>query len=396
MRLNLTDEQTLIESSVEEFLIREYDFIRRQGSLQALHGCNPHIWRQFAEMGWLALTLPEDVGGLEGGCLESGLVMRAFGRHLVLDPFAASALRASPLLASHGRPDQRAEWLTSLADGSKRAVLAHEGSAKPLPTDLRSTTARRHGTSWQLQGSKQLVHGAAGADLLLVSASLLDGNGQRIFMLRPDAPGLTIRAARTSDGSQAADLLLDGVQLGDADVLGEDVDTTDVIENACARHLVALAWEAVGAMQVLQEQTAAHVRQRNQFGQPLAKFQVVAHRLAEMAVCCEEALAACQLAALSIDAGLMDPMTCASMVKSKVGRECRYVSQQSVQLHGAMGITEELPVASYFRKLTAFAQQGGSTTAHSRQFGKVMLRTQGWAFSRTLGDAAAFKLQVLA
>lgn len=396
MRLNLTDEQTLIESSVEEFLIREYDFIRRQGSLQALHGCNPHIWRQFAEMGWLALTLPEDVGGLEGGCLESGLVMRAFGRHLVLEPFAASALRASPLLASHGRPDQRAEWLTSLADGSKRAVLAHEESAKPLPTDLRSTTARRNGTSWQLQGSKQLVHGAAGADLLLVSASLLDGNGQRIFMLRPDAPGLTIRAARTSDGSQAADLLLDGVQLGDADVLGEDVDTTDVIENACARHLVALAWEAVGAMQVLQEQTAAHVRQRNQFGQPLAKFQVVAHRLAEMAVCCEEALAACQLAALSIDAGLMDPMTCASMVKSKVGRECRYVSQQSVQLHGAMGITEELPVASYFRKLTAFAQQGGSTTAHSRQFGNVMLRTQGWAFSRTLGDAAAFKLQVSA
>ena len=396
MRLTLTDEQALIESSVGAFLIREYDFIRRQASLQAPHSCNPHIWRQFAEMGWLALTLPEDIGGLEGGCFESGLLMRAFGRHLVLEPFAASALRASPILASHGRPDQRAEWLPSLADGSKRAVLAHEESAKPLPTDLRSTTARRNGTSWQLHGSKQLVHGAAGANLLLVSASLPAGAGHRVFMLRPDTPGLTLRPVRTSDGSQAADLLVDDVQLADVDILGEDVDATHAIENACAQHLVALAWEASGAMQALQELTATYVQQRNQFGQPLAKFQVVAHRLAEMAVCCEEALAACQLAALSIDAGVTDQLALAAMVKSKVGRESRYVAQQAVQLHGAMGITEEFPVASYFRKLTAFAQQGGSTTAHSRQFGNAMLRTTGWAFSRTLVPSPAFGQRVSA
>ena len=389
MRLTLTNEQALIESSVLAFLAREYDFGLRQTSLQAIHGCNPHIWRQFAEMGWLALTLPEDAGGLGAGVFESGLLMRAFGRHLVLEPFAAGALLASPLLASRGRPDQRAVWLALLANGSKRAAFAHQETARPLDIEPRSTTARRSGNAWHLHGSKQLVQGAAGADLLLVSASVPEGMGQRIFMMAPDAPGLTIRAARSSDGSHAADLVMDGVQLGDADILGEDVDATDAIENACARYLVALAWEASGAMQALQEQTATYVRQRNQFGQPLAKFQVVAHRLAEMAVCCEEAVAACQLAALRIDAGAPDPMNLAAMVKSKVGRESRYVAQQAVQLHGAMGITEELPVASYFRKLTAFAQQGGSTTAHSRQFGNAMLQTEGWTQSGTLVTSPA-------
>lgn len=384
MRLTLTEEQTLIESSVLSFLAREYDFTLRHASLQAPHGCNPETWRQFAEMGWLALTLPEDAGGMGAGVLESGLLMRAFGRHLVLEPFAASALRASPLLASHGRPDQRTEWLASLADGSRRAVLAHEESARPLATDLRGTTARRDGSFWQLNGRKQLVQGGAGADLLLVTCSLPAGAGHRVFMLPPDAPGLTLRPTRTADGSHAIDLVLDDVRLAEADMLGEDVDATAAIGRACAQHLVALAWEASGAMQALQEQTAAYVLQRNQFGQPLAKFQVVAHRLAEMAVCCEEAVAACQLAALRIDAGVSDPMELAGMVKSKVGRESRYVAQQAVQLHGAMGITEELPVASYFRKLTAFAQQGGSTTANSRQFGNAMLQTAGWASSRTL------------
>ena len=385
MRLTLTDEQVLIESSVLALLGREYDFARRQRSLQAPHGCEPGIWRQFADMGWLALALPEDAGGLGAGIFECGLLMRAFGRHLVLEPFAASALRATPLLAAHGRAEQRDAWLPALTDGSKRSVLAHEEAARPLAAIPRGTLAQRSGSTWQLRGSKQLVPGAAGADLLLVSASVsASDGGQRIFLLAPDTPGLRLLPAVMADGSHAADLVLDSVQLTDADLLGRDVDATPALDDACARHLVALSWEASGAMQALQEQTAEYVRQRVQFGHPLAQFQVVAHRLAEMAVCCEESLAACQLAALRIDAGAVNPMTLASLAKSKVGRESRFVAQQAVQLHGAMGITEELPVASYFRKLTAFGQQGGSTAVHSRQFGNATLQSEGWSRSRTL------------
>jgi len=233
------------------------------------------------------------------------------------------------------------------------------------------------------------VAGGDGADLLLVSAVVAGSQEQRIFLLTPRTPGVHIQPAPTSDGGQACDLRLEQVRLQHADLLGTDADATAALQLAFAHHLVALCWEASGAMAAMVEQTASYVQQRVQFGQPLGQFQVVAHRLAEMAVCSEEALAACELAALRIDAGAPDVGALASMVKSKVGRESRFVAQQSVQLHGAMGVTEELPIASYFRKLTLFAQQGGSTAAHGRLFGAAMLRDAGWRDSRTLGAADA-------
>ena len=387
MKLTLSEEQALIESSVRDFLAAEYSFARRRRSLHAPHGCAPEIWQQFAAMGWLALPLAERDGGTGGGMLEAGLVMRAFGRHLVLEPYAASALLAAPLLARQGRPEQRDRWLGELVGGRARAALAHEELGAPLPWLERCTVARRSAAGWLLSGSKQLVPGAAGAELLLLSAQVpqQDGKGQRLFLLPPDTKGLRITSARAADGSHAADLVLDDVLLSDNDLLGADVDATPILLESCARHLVALCWEASGAMAAVHEQTVDYLRQRVQFGQPLSQLQVVAHRLAEMAVCCEEAHAACELAALCIDAGSPDPMSLASLAKSKVGRESRYVAQQAVQLHGAMGVSEELPVASYFRKLTAFGQQGGSHAAHSRAFGAAMLHKQGWRDSRTLG-----------
>ena len=387
MRLTLSEEQALIESSVQDFLAAEYSFAQRARSLQAAHGCSPEIWQQFAAMGWLALLLPESDAGAGAGTLEAGLVMRAFGRHLVVEPYAASALLATPLLAGHGRPEQRDQWQAALVEGRVRAALAHEERGAPLPWLQRRTVARRSAAGWLLSGSKQLVPGAAGADLLLVSAQVpdQDGSEQRLFLLSPRHSGLRITPAMTSDGSHVADLVFDDVRLANGDLLGADTDATPLLLQACARHLVALCWEASGAMAAVHEQTVGYLRQRVQFGQPLSQFQVVAHRLAEMAVACEEALAACQLAALRIDAGAPDPMSLASMAKSKVGRESRFVAQQAVQLHGAMGVSQELPVASYFRKLTAFGQQGGSHAAHSQAFGAAMLQNQGWRDSRTLG-----------
>lgn len=383
MRLTPTEEQVLIADSVRDFLAAEYGFARRRRSLDTPHGCEPEVWRQFAAMGWLGLAVPEHDGGLGAGLLEAGLLMRAFGRHLVLEPLLASALVATPLLARHGHAQQRARWLPGLLEGSRRAALAHEETAAPLPFSPRATHAARDGDGWRLRGSKQLVPGATGAELLLVTAQV--GDQQRVFLLAPTAPGMQVTPARTADGAWAADIGLDGVRLAAADLLGDDADATAALRDACARQLVLLAWEASGAMAAALEQTATYVQQREQFGQPLAKFQAVAHRLAEMAVCSEEALAACELAALRIDAGAADAMAQAAMAKSKVGRAARFVADNAVQLHGAMGVTEELAVASWFRKLTQFGQQGGATAAHSRAFGTALLADAGWAESRTLG-----------
>lgn len=387
MRLTLNEEQALVEASVRDFLASEYDFARRQHSLRAPHACEPGIWRQFAELGWLGLTVPESAGGSGVGALEAGLVMRAFGRHLVVEPYAASALIATPLLAQHASAPQRRTWLRGLLAGNYRAVLAHEEIAAPPPCLPRTTRATRDGDGWRLRGSKHLVPGAAGADLLLVSARVEDGH--RVFLLAPGNSGLCVLPARTADGAWAADLHFEDVRVTTTDLLGADADASAILEAACARQLIAHCWEASGAMTALLEQTNGYMRQRMQFGQQLAQFQVVQHRLAEMAVECEEALAACELAALRLDAGATDGVALASMAKSKVGRASRYVAQNAVQLHGAMGVTEELPVASYFRKLTAFAQQGGSTAAHSRAFGAALLNNRGGAGSATLGPLEA-------
>ena len=385
MKLTLTQEQTLVEASVRNFLAAEYDFARRQRSLEAPHACEPGIWRQFAQMGWLGLTVPDNAHGTGAGALEAGLVMRAFGRHLVVEPYAASALLATPLLALHGRPEQCKAWLPELIDGRRRAALGHEETAAPLASSPRITSATRDGDGWRLSGGKQLVPGAAGADLLLVSLQV-DG-GHRIFLLPPGTPGVRVTPARTADGAWAADLTFEDVRLSATDLLGEDVDATNILHHAVACHLIALCWEASGAMAALLDQTVEYLQQRVQFGQPLAKFQVIQHRLAEMAVECEEATAACELAALRLDVDASEAMALASMAKSKVGRASRYVAQNAVQLHGAMGVTEDLPVASFFRKLTTFAQQGGSTAAHSRAFGTALLLDKGRADSRTLGSA---------
>lgn len=387
MRLTLTDEQRLLEASALDLLEAEYDASARQASLAHREGCRPALWRQFAELGWLALPLPEQAGGLGCGLLETGLLMQALGRHLVVEPYLASAVLAGRLLAALGGAESDA-LLPRLLAGEQRAALAHAEFGVPDPYAAPSCRAEYASDgdrdAWRLHGFKPLVAGAPGAAALLVSAR--DAAGRcGVFLVPPDAPGLSLRACTLADGSRAADLRLDGaaaLRLGPP-----EQDLLALLQRLLGQAAVAACWEALGVMRAAQERTAAYTAQRVQFGQPLARLQVVQHRLAEMLVCCEEARAACQLAALRIDlqAGDRDTaLTMAAMAKSKVGRAARYVAQEAVQLHGAMGVCEELPVAASFRKLCAFGQQFGSTAWHAEWLGRSQLASQAWRGSQTL------------
>ena len=386
MRLRLTDEQNLIEASVGSLLEGEYSLAQRQRSLDAPHGCRAELWARFAHLGWLALPVPREAGGLGGGALETGLLMRAFGRHLVVEPYLACAVLASGVVASMARPDQAGAWLPGLMEGRLRVALAHEEPGQRGPWAAAKTSAVRRGGQWELRGGKRLARGAPGADALLVTAtqaaSAATPERERVFLLRPGAAGLSIQPARCADGAHAADLRLEGVLADDGDVL--DAGPTSALHEALARCVVALCWEAVGGMTAAFEMTVGHARQRVQFGRPLIQFQVVEHGLAEMAVCCEESLAACELAALQLDRGDGDAVALASMAKAKVGRVARYVAQQAVQLHGAMGVTDELAIASYFRRIMAFTQQHGATDWHAQAFAQGQLGGDAWRHSRTL------------
>lgn len=429
MQLTLNEQQRLIEESALNFLSRQPDAAGPWYDARPESRWMP-MWRAFAEMGWLGLPLSAEAGGFDGGAVETGLLMRAFGRHGINVPYHGGILLAARLLAALGTPAQRDRWLPGVIDGSRRLALAHDEAQCHDPWAPRATVARRDGTGWRLHGAKLMVLDGGGADALLVSARL-DGEGRGAMPLsnrdpkpdlkpdlKPDpntdrnadpkpgtcgathavfllpmrdtqAQGLRLHRCHTVDGAAAADVWLDGVHV-DADAMlgaADDSDATPVLDRLLAEATIALCWEACGAMQAAFARTAAYTRQREQFGRPIASFQAVQHRLAEMAVCCEEAVAACELAALRVDAGLAHAGTAialAAMAKSKVGRAARYVSQQAVQLHGGMGVSEELPIAGLFRKLTRFQQQGGSPSWHAVQYGRAMLASGAWRDSRTL------------
>lgn len=387
MLLCLTELQEMIESSVLEVLGNEYDFNRRARSLVAEDGVVPQVWQAFAEMGWLGLPVAESEGGIGGRAMECGLLMRAFGRHLVVEPYLNAVLLGTRLIAECGRADQRGLWLPELVAGHRRVVLAHDERGVDDPWAPRVTRAFEQGGGYRIEGAKSIIAGAPGADAVLVSARTEIG-GHALFLVPLDATGLTTHPCRMLDGGRAADLRFDGVFVDRAALLGEPVDATDVLGRIVAEAAVSECWEACGAMQAALEQTAAYTQQRVQFGKSISSFQVVQHRLAEMAVSCEEALAACQLAALSIERDAASAVSAAAMAKSKVGRGARFVAQEAVQLHGAMGVSEELPIASYFRKLLAYTQRSGGAARAGQRYGELMLLSDAWRHSRTLPSLA--------
>lgn len=388
MMLFLSEEQQLLEASALSFLGKEYDFQSRRLSLTAPHGCSPSVWNHFANMGWLALPLPARVGGFGGGPLSTGLLLQALGRHLAIEPFHACIVLAARVLAELGTDDQCDAWMPAIMEGRSRVALAHDEISQPAPWAARHTRAHRCNDGWTLHGSKLLAIGAPGAQSLLVSASVWPPGGvapeQRLFLVSPGTPGLVMSECRTSDGSRAADITLDGVKLDAETMLGDDRDIAADLYRLHAEALIGLCWEACGAMTAAYEQTAAYTQQRTQFGQSLSQFQVVAHGLAETAVRCVEARAACELASLRLECADGDALCLASMAKNKVGRCADLVAKHAVQLHGAIGISEELPIASYFRKLAAFIRQGGTSDWHAQRFGQDQLRSGAWRNSQTL------------
>lgn len=392
MNFSLTEEQQLIQASALDWLAGNYSFRQRQAGVHREGGAAT-VWQAFAEMGWFGLPLAEESGGSGGGPLEAGLLMQAFGRHLVVEPFHACVLQAARLLALAGTQQQQERWLPGVVAGEHRIAFAHAEPGDTLPWQQRQTVVQRRDDGWCMGGRKQLVRGAAGAAQWLVSAhDPCRSEGELLFLVDPQQPGVSIDAYDTTDGGRAADLTFEGVLLGQEALVGGSAhaaDVTSLLHQVIAEGIIAHCWEATGAMQAVLEQTTAYTQQRVQFGQALSNFQVVQHRLAEMAVLCTEAQAASELAALRLGLEPVAAKMLAAMAKSKVSRAARFVAQEAVQLHGAMGVCEELPVAATFRMLLAFSGEDGDGASHASLLGTELLASGRFARSQTLQDAVA-------
>ena len=372
MDFNFTEEQQLIQESVERFIQDEYDFDTRRKLAASDDGFSRDNWATFAELGWLGVRFPEEAGGFGGGPVETMIVMEAFGKGLVTEPYLPTVVLAGGLVARHGSDAQKADILPRIIDGSLMMALAFAEPRSRFNLADVATTAAADGDGFALSGHKAVVFGAAAAGKLIVSArtggDARDGDGVTLFAVDTDADGLTRRDYRTVDGLRASEVLLDGVKVGADAVIGPVGGGLPLLEEAIDHGTVAVCAEAVGAMKVLHDATHEYLKTRQQFGQPIGRFQVLQHRMVDMFIHYEEAKSMALMATLKIGEPAEARARAVSAAKVQIGRSARFVGQESVQLHGGMGMTDELNVGSYFKRLTMIETLFGNTDYHLNKF----------------------------
>src|SRR5689334_1656139 len=379
MDITFSDEQRLLRESAERFVSETYTADHRRKTAAEPNGFSPAIWKQFSELGWLALPIAEEHGGLGGGAVEIGILMEAFGRGLVSEPYLATVVIGAGLIASCGSEAQKQTLLPKVAEGSLLLALAHAERAARFDLAKVETTATKTADGFRLNGHKIAVLDGEAADQIIVSARLVNANGSSgklcLFLVPAKTPGMTLHDYPRLGGGRACSLDLRDVQLPTDALLGDGSDALDAIEAAVDRAMAALGAEAVGIMRTLLDSTLEYTKIRKQFGRPLSANQVIRHRLADMAMQCDEARSMALRAALMADAEPVARSRAASGAKAKIGKCARFVAEQSVQLHGAMGVTEELDIGSYFKRLLAFDTLFGGSAHHYRRHAALGGRT---------------------
>lgn len=367
MDLTPTEEQRLLRESVERFAAGRYAPDQRKRYAAGPHGYSVEMWAEMAGLGWLALSIPEAMGGLGAGAVETGIVMEGVGRALMAEPLLPVTVAAS-VIAALASPEQAERWLPAIAEGRLLAVLAHSERHMRLDRGTVRTEATRDGGGWRLRGAKEAVMAGGGAGLLLVSARI--GEGMGVFAV---AAGAELQCYSVVGGGTACNLSLD-VAVGTDALLGGRDDAEAAVAAALDLGCVALAAESVGCMTALLEATTAYTRTRTQFGRPLSDNQVLRHRMVDMAIACEEARAIALRAAVLMEGP--GRARAVSAAKARTSRAARFVAEQAVQLHGGMGVTDELDVGEYFKRLLTIDAQYGTGAEHLARHAR--LREPSW------------------
>lgn len=361
MNFDLDTEQDLLRKTVRDLLADAYDVETRNRVAEGELGWSREVWQQLADLGVLGLPLPEKHGGMGAGPVEVMAVATELGAALAPEPVLAAVYLPGGLVAEVGSDDQRDDFLPRLSEGALLMAFAHDEPGTRWPSAAVATTAVRSGDAWTLTGRKNpVLHGDC-AETLIVSAQLPDG-GVGLFVVAAEADGLTRTAYHTNDERRGAQIVLDGVA---ATPLGDATDASAAIVAAQVRAQAVLCAEATGAIDRAVRSTADYLKQRKQFGVPLATFQALTHRAADMYVQYELAASMSLYATMALADGIVDPVI-ASRAKLQVGRSARKIGQDAVQMHGGIGVTAEHSIGHYLSRLTAIEHTLGTMDDHLR------------------------------
>ncbi|MGE5128315.1 MAG: acyl-CoA dehydrogenase family protein [Sphingomonadaceae bacterium] len=374
MNFDYSEEQQLLADSIRRFVAKDYDFEARKKIVASRQGASDEVWETFAEMGLLGIPFPPEHGGFGGGATDLMSAMEAIGEGLVVEPFLATVGLAAQLVARGGSEAQKKAILPAVVEGRLKMAFAHtEGGARYDLAHVGST-AKKAGSIWLLDGEKRVVLGAPLADKLIVSARTSgkagEANGISLFLVDRAAAGVSLRPYTTLDEVRAADVTLKGVEVGADALVGREGGALALIEEVVDFATALVCAEAVGAMKQANDATLEYLKTRKQFGVPIGTFQALQHRMVDMVIAAEQARSMAYLACARVD-GEKDARERARLVsaaKVKIADACRHVSQESIQLHGGMGMTEELKVSHTFRRLTMIAQQFGDADHHLARF----------------------------
>ena len=373
MDLSLSVEHGILRDSVERFVRESYPFDKRRKIVDENKGFLQENWQKFSKLGWLGLNLPEEFGGNGGSAVDTMVVAEALGPGLILEPFLETVVIGSKLIQVGYNEKQKSEFLSNLVRGRLILTFAFaEPQSRYSLSDVQ-LSAKPNGDQFVLNGKKAVVRHASSADKIIVSARTAgdrrDKRGITLFLVERNSPGLSRRDYRLQDDIPASELIFDNVCLRRTAMIGDLDCALPMVELVVDHGIAMVCAEAVGIMSALYTATLQYVKTREQFGQPIGKFQVIKHRMVDMLMACEEARSMAYMATLKLDES--DPNVrkrAASAAKVSIGKAARFVGQQSIQLHGGMGMTDELDVGHYFKRLTMIDILFGDVDFHLKRY----------------------------
>jgi pimeloyl-CoA dehydrogenase small subunit len=367
MDFDLSEDQRLLKDSVDRLILDQYQFEQRKKYAREPAGYSPAMWDQITEMGLLGLPFEETLGGFGGGPVETAIIMEAFGRGLVLEPYFATVILGGGLLRRAAPTALLGALAPKVAAGKLKLAFAHvERHSRYNLADV-STTAHKDGSGYVLDGAKSVVIHGDSADRIFVTARIAGErralNGIGLFLIDPAAPGVARRGYPTQDGLRAAELTLEKVRVSSDDLLSDNA--LPLVEHVIDEAIAALCAEAVGAMQAMQNLTLEYLKTRKQFGRAIGSFQVLQHRSVDMLVAIEQARSMAMFAAvMAAEENPFERRKAISAAKVQIGRSGRHVGQEAIQLHGGIGMTNEYAVGHYFKRVTMIDQLYGDADTH--------------------------------
>ncbi len=377
MDFSNTEEQQMLQESVQKFVQKSYDFDTRKKIIESDKGYSEENWQLFAELGWLTVPFREADGGFGGSTVDLVVMMEEFGKAMLVEPFIAAAVLSGGLVSEHGNAEQKAELLPQLMEGRLQLACAYAEPHSRYNLANIKTTAVVDGDGVVLNGNKTAVLNGSNANVLLVvareSGSDLDREGVSVFLVDAASAGVSVHAYTNIDGKKSAEINLKDVSVPASASLGAAGSALMALETVIDRATVAASAEAVGAMEALLHKTVEYSKTRKQFGTAIGTFQALQHRMVDMFIECQLARSIVIMAAMKLDSSedYSHKSKAVSAAKARVGKAIRKVSQEAIQIHGGIGMTDELDVGHLFKLVTAVEIMFGSTDYHIERFASL-------------------------